>query len=143
MKTFKNLFRAVVELHEIGCGVVAAKVSTSVRFERIDGAFIADCILSRLLPSSVNMHRLYDGSYVLIAADENDIASNACVESINRPLDDIDAAVQLDDCSIHTVCISLEQSNNARCDYSVQGTRFLQLFGMISLEGDDDETSED
>lgn len=143
MKTFENPFFALVELRNIGRDVVSAKVSTSLRFDRMDADYISECILDELLPNWVASRRLYDGSYVLVSVDVERCASNLCVTSSSRSLSVICANVELNDGLTHDVRISLDQFDDDRHDHLILDSRSIRLCGKLTVEvpdcGDTDE----
>lgn len=144
MKTFENRFGAVVELRNVGDDVVAAKVSFSMNFDRVDSAYLSGRILAELLPTYVDAHRLYDGSYVIVSRSVVDPVSNMCFAPASCSIASLDSNVELNDGLIHTVHISLNQSDDVRRDYVVCDVRYVVLRGTISVEveGDDDEALE-
>lgn len=139
MKTLENHFEASVQLRNVGDHVVAAKVSMSLRLDYIDSIFVSGRILDELIPRWVEAHPLYDGSFVIVSNDPDFPASNTCVSGEVRSFADIEAVVGLDDGLTHPVCISLNQSDDAHCDYTVSDTRFILLRGKIAAKVDDDE----
>lgn len=143
MKTFENRFMVDVELRNIGNDVVSANVMLSMRLSPLDHRSISESILGQLLPPWVIPHCLYDGSFVLVSATEDEHVSNLCVASECHSLPVIDAFVELEDGEIHNVRISLDQSCSERRDYTVLDRRIVQLRGKISIEVMEDEASED
>lgn len=139
MKKFENRFVASVELRAVATDVVVAKVTTSLRLDRMDGAAVSGRILWMLLPNWVECRYLYDGSYLIFSRDESASVSVKSVPSVSRSLGAFDMSVELEDGTIHSIHVSLEQSNSERCDYSVPGSRYIQLRGVVSVEVDDNE----
>lgn len=142
MKTFENPFSVVVELRNIGDCVASAKVSMSMRFDRVDFEFISGCILDRLLPDWAVFNRLYDGSYVLTSADDSRFASCQCVPYGSRSFPGFDASVELDDGLIHSVHIFLDQRDGLRDDFNRMDSRYIRLRGKVVVEIEDDEALE-
>lgn len=138
METVKNPFSALVELKQTGDHVVVAKVWPSVRLDRFDAAYVSRRILDLLLPSYAVEHLLFDGSFVVVSGDDSRYVTNTCFAAEDRSLAPISASLELPDGLVHGVVISLEQSKSTHRDYSVLSTRYVELRGSISIEGDEE-----
>lgn len=143
MKTFDDRFEAVVELRELGPEIVLAKVSSSLRLDRIDSALLSSRILLRLLPDNYVMLRCDDGSYVILdGSGDFGSVDKCCIPAASRALADFDFPCELMDFKRHDVHFSLNQVADNHRDYVFAGSRFIVLRGTISVKVDDDELSE-
>lgn len=142
MSKISNRVFVLVELTSIGDSVVSVKLSPSLRLGRFDFSAVSRLILDSLLPGGYLVYPLFDGTYLVSSADRK--APLASCFSI--PFDcrhfEFDATVELEDGLLHDVRFSLNQSTSDRDDYTVMNTRILRLVGSVSIEVDENETSE-
>lgn len=143
MKTFEDQFRVVVEFRSIGVDAVVARLTPSVPLVPSDSLSLGTAVLSRLLPAAFVVRPLSDGSFLIVSDDDSVPATvGGCADSNNCSLGPFDLTVELPDGFEHLVKFSLNQSDGTRRDYIFRDARFIDLRGVIKVDIDDDEASE-